>query len=106
VWPIGPVPEVGYSVPKSLYVEEITGYTGIDMRPTVVEVEQRQRFVRALFDELAKKYSVRIIWPEAALCDRIACRVDANGRPLYSDDHHMTIFGAKYISPISDPIFR
>jgi uncharacterized protein (DUF486 family) len=106
VWLIGPVPEVGYLVPKSLYVEEVTGRANVDIRPTVSEFERRQHFVRTLFDGLAKKYSVKIISPETALCDDKVCQIEVSGRPLYSDDHHMTVFGAKYISPIFAPIFR
>ena len=70
VWLVGQVPEVGYRVPKSLYVEELLGRTNIDIRPTVAEYKTRQHFVLTLFEKLAKKYSVNIIWPETGTLRR------------------------------------
>jgi len=104
IWLVGPVPEVGYDVPRSIYLGKL-GLGGMDVRPTREEFDQRQRFVVSLFRELAKKYPVKLIWPHEALCDKVKCDVQRGGRALYADDNHLSPFADKSIESIFLPIF-
>jgi peptidoglycan/LPS O-acetylase OafA/YrhL len=106
IWLVGPIPEVGYAVPRALYIKSVNWFDDVDIRPTTEEFMARQRLVLALFENLTQKYAVGIIWPHALLCDAKLCYVEMNGKPLYSDDNHLTRSAAKYISPIFAPIFR
>jgi peptidoglycan/LPS O-acetylase OafA/YrhL len=106
IWLIGPVPEVGYDVPKSLYLDKMGLGGEMDIRPTRNEFNQRQQFVVAVFHQLAKKYSVKIIWPHEALCDMTRCEVQRGGKPFYSDDNHVSPFADRTIASIFLPVFE
>jgi peptidoglycan/LPS O-acetylase OafA/YrhL len=106
IWLIGPVPEVGYDVPKSIYLDKLGLGGATDIRPTHDEFNQRQQFVVSTFHRLAKKYSVKIIWPHEALCDLAKCDVQRGGRPLYSDDNHLSPSGNRAIASIFRPVFE
>jgi peptidoglycan/LPS O-acetylase OafA/YrhL len=104
VWLIGPIPEIGYNVPRSLH-NDLLGIAGIDIRPTLEEFNDREGFVVALFAKIARKYSVGVIWPHEVLCDTGRCQIQRDGRPLYVDEQHLTRSAARSISTIFDPIF-
>jgi hypothetical protein len=106
IWLIGPVPEVGYDVPKSLYLDKMGLGGEMDIRPTRDEFNQRQKFVIAVFHQLAKKYAVKIIWPHEALCDMTRCEVQRGGKPFYSDDNHVSPFADRTIASIFLPVFE
>ena len=97
IWLVGPVPEVGYDVPKSLYLHKMGLGGETDIRPTRDEFDQRQQFVISLFHRLAKKYSAKMVWPHEALCDTTRCEVQRGGKPFYSDDNHLSPLADKTI---------
>jgi peptidoglycan/LPS O-acetylase OafA/YrhL len=105
IWLVGPVPEVGYDVPRSIYLDKL-GLGGMDVRPTRAEFDQREQFVVSLFHRLAKKYPVKVIWPHEALCDAMKCEVQRGGKPLYADDNHLSPFADRMIASIFLPIFE
>ena len=49
---------------------------------------------------------MKIIWPHEALCDLTKCEVQRGGRPLYSDDNHLSPFGNRAIASIFKPAFE
>jgi peptidoglycan/LPS O-acetylase OafA/YrhL len=105
VWLIGPVPEVGYSVPKSMYVQKLGINPNLEIRPTREELQRRQNFVISLFESLEKEFRVRVIWPDAKLCDQQFCQIEENGTPLYIDDNHLSIYGARSVETLFTRIF-
>lgn len=106
VWLIGPIPEIGYDVPRTLYLN-VRGIHPhpVDIRPTLKEFESRQAFVLTLFAKLADKYRLSVIWPHKFLCGNKFCEVQENGYPLYVDDQHLTRSAALSMVPIFRPIF-
>ena len=106
IWLIGPVPEVGYDVPKSIYLDKLGFGGAMDIRPTHDEFNLRQQFVVSSFHQFAKTYPVKIIWPHEALCDPTKCDVQRGGRPLYSDDNHLSPSGNRAIASIFKPVFE
>ena len=104
VWLVGPIPEVGYVVPRALYIAQLGIPGGVDVRPTSGEFDARQHFVIDLFDKLAREHPVSVVWPHRALCDHGKCRVEVDGRPIYWDDNHLTRFGADSISDVLAPM--
>jgi hypothetical protein len=38
-------------------------------------------------------------------CDSAACNVALNGRPLYRDAHHLSVFGARQLTPLLASVF-
>jgi peptidoglycan/LPS O-acetylase OafA/YrhL len=105
IWLVGPIPEIGYSVPRTLYLNSLGIRPSLDIRPTIAQFERRQDFVLRLLVRLADKYQARLIWPHRTLCDDRFCHVLNDGRPLYSDDQHLARSGARTLSTLFEPVF-
>ncbi len=67
----------------------------------------REAFIANLFDELAAADSgVRVLDPAPKLCGTDGlCRVELNGRALYTDDNHLSDVGARHIEAFLEPLF-
>ena len=104
---ISSVPEIGYDVPSSYSIALRTG-RNIDeiVAPTTNEYRQRNMIVIDVLNKMNDRYNVLIIDPATMLCNESACPVISDEQLLYQDAHHLTMFGAKYISGIFDPIFE
>ncbi len=64
-----------------------------------VEVEARNQAYRGLVFELKKEFpKIRVFDPLPYLCDRSTCYGMKDGHLLYSDDNHLSITGASYLS--------
>jgi hypothetical protein len=101
---VAPVPEVGVPVPETLAHAAIAG-RAVDIRPTLDTYRSRQAGVLATLTHLHSRYNVAIVDPAAALCAGDRCAVEAEGRPLYVDHHHLSAFGATTISDIFAGVF-
>jgi peptidoglycan/LPS O-acetylase OafA/YrhL len=104
VWIVGPLPEPTVRVPKALYVKAL-GFDTTNIDISEESYKTRHRYVLALFDEIARKYSVRFIWPSEALCADGGCPVIENGNPMFFDQDHLSYFGVSKTSYLYDPIW-
>lgn len=106
IYLVDPVPEVGYNVPLSLEISLQTGRdANLVIGPTLGEYEERNAGIRNIFEEISGAFrEVRVISPLTELCSA-RCLVEAEGKPLYFDDDHLSSFGARYISGVFEPIF-
>jgi hypothetical protein len=100
------VPEIGYPVPRALYLARIHPLLARDVRPSAGEFNERQRFVLDMLARLATRYRAHAIWPHRQLCNGAYCAVAAEGLPLYADDGHLTVLGARSVSPLFNPAFE
>jgi len=105
VWLVGPVPEIGYPVPRALYLARLDRWLSQDIRPTFGEFRERQQATLDILKNLQSQYGAHLILPHEALCDASHCKIELDGAPLYADDDHLTVFGAEFIAPRFDPIF-
>ena len=73
----------------------------------VAEHEQRQAFITQLFNALAAADSgVAVLDPAPLLCGADGlCRVERDGRALYTDDNHLSDVGARHIEAFLEPLF-
>lgn len=101
---VGPVPEIGWPVPLVLAREKITGKPRRTV-PSRKDYLHRQRIVLPLFARLAQNDGVRALYPGKDLCDGPRCTVIKNGIPLYRDQHHLSVYGAKQLDPLFARIF-
>jgi hypothetical protein len=63
------------------------------------EVDARNRAYRQVVFELKKEFTrLRVFDPFPYLCDSSTCYAMTAGRLLYSDDNHISIVGAAYLS--------
>jgi peptidoglycan/LPS O-acetylase OafA/YrhL len=93
---IAAVPEIRWPVSETLAKIRAFGWkVDVPTKPKVFF--ERQAFADAQFLTLSHKLRVAIIYPDHVLCDRERCEVEADGHALYSDDHHLSVFGANYV---------
>jgi len=105
VWIVGPLPEPAVRVPKALYVKQL-GFDTANIDISEESYRTRHRFILALFDEIAKKYPVRFIWPSEVLCADGRCPVVENGNPMFFDQDHLSYFGVSTTSHLYDRIWE
>jgi len=61
--------------------------------------------VHTVFDALAARGLVRCLRPADVLCSAGRCRAWADGHALYSDDAHLSAYGAELVAPIFTAVF-
>jgi peptidoglycan/LPS O-acetylase OafA/YrhL len=96
---VASVPEVGYPVPPMLARAKMAD-PNAKLSTSAALYRERQKFVLATFARMQRRYGVQIVYPDRVLCDSAACSVALNGRPLYRDAHHLSVFGAKQLTPL------
>jgi len=101
---VSPVPEIGFDVPSAHF---IAGVTDRDLEPIISpsrqEYNDRNSESLAEFEKLG---GVLLARPESFLCDEQVCRVTADGKPLYRDDDHLSVFGSEYVARAFDATLK
>jgi peptidoglycan/LPS O-acetylase OafA/YrhL len=90
---IGPVPPQPFDVPRHLAHLARAGRLDEARGVSRAWVEARTPHLRALFDRWQGR-DVSLISPLAALCASGPCAIEADGKPLYFDSHHLSVAGA------------
>ena len=99
------IPEIGWPVPERIGEYLLHGTT-LPAAPTAGAVEQRNARVAQLFRGLAVDPGVRLIPVTAGFCDPACVVVQADGRPVYSDDDHLSRSGAvHWLAPLLSGIW-
>jgi peptidoglycan/LPS O-acetylase OafA/YrhL len=96
---VASVPEVGFPVPAYLAHARMAD-PDAKLTTSAAVYRERQRFVLWAFAQMRKRYDAEIVYPDRVLCQGAACRIALNGRPLYRDGHHLSVFGAKQLVPL------
>ncbi len=94
---VGPVPIFDRNIPGAMMRSE---RLGLDLLPTQTLDAHKNRPHR-LGDEFLDDMQALGAIPfstEPILCPRGECLTNINGRPLYIDDEHLTVFGARLLS--------
>jgi hypothetical protein len=86
------VPEFGWSVPERL-ADHLRYGTPLPRAPTSEEVALRNRRVNQVLSSFADSPDVRVVRIAPSLCDP-ECRPVRDGKPLYSDDDHLSTSGS------------
>ncbi|MCQ8186655.1 acyltransferase family protein [Parvularcula maris] len=90
---VGPVPEVGANVPKTMARRELAG-TKRDIRPETAAFFERQRETLAILEKASERPGVEVFYPHAEFCGDLRCDIEKGGKPLYLDDDHVSETGA------------
>jgi hypothetical protein len=101
---VASVPEVGFPVPAYLAHARMAD-PNARLTTSAAVYRERQKFVLWAFARMRKRYGAEIVYPDRALCADGVCMVALNGRPLYRDGHHLSVFGAKQLAPLLAPVF-
>lgn len=80
------------------------GFTTKSLDIPLAAFRDQNKWILQLFNDVAKKYPVKFIWPHTALCEE-TCGLASDGRALYFDHNHLSVFGADKTSKLYDPIF-
>lgn len=99
---VGPIPEIGRRVPETLARDHMLGASQ-DIGPTLAAFEARNKFVLGYFQAHAD--DAEYVYPHRLLCSPTRCAVAREGKPLYSDDNHLSRFGAQNMRPLFEPLF-
>lgn len=101
-WIVMEAPYAGFNVPNRAAHALMRGeseeeFFGLD----AVEQKARAEFMTSLVAGLP----VRVIDPSRSLCEGDRCLVFADGKPLYADDNHLSIYGADRLKPLLSDLF-
>ncbi|WP_237477867.1 acyltransferase family protein [Lichenibacterium dinghuense] len=97
-------PQADYSVPRTLALAALHG-TAPPPLLTVEEARRRQSASTALIEAAAARHGATVIDPAARLCEGGTCPVARDGRPLFYDAGHITVFAAEGIRGLFAPVF-
>lgn len=103
-WFVRQVPEYRFYVPRKLYMATVTRHNVEDIGLDRTSHDERGRYTASVLQGLAMD-TAHVIDPASVLCNETRCRVERDGRALYHDDDHLTVFGAKLLKPIIEPVF-
>ena len=101
---VGPVPEPRFDVPHELYVEQF-GFAKGSRPITAGEYRERHKSILSFFATLQGKPGVSFIWPYNALCLKNECRLVESGNPMFLDQDHLSMFGARKTASLYDRLF-
>jgi hypothetical protein len=101
---IGPVPEVGWSVPETS-AKLLLLHSTFDIRPEVSKFKNRQQYVLSVIEALRRKYPMTVLSPSDILCGPTRCDIQGQGRSYYVDVHHLGVFGAEQLVPLLEQAF-
>ena len=104
VYMMRPIPEMGFDVPKTLSRRMAMGRYA-DLSITFEEYQARNAWVWAAQDAAHDQCGVKILDPTQYLCHAGICAGSLNGRPLYTDDDHLSEFGNKLLVPMFAEIY-
>ena len=100
---VASIPEIGWDTPKVL-AKSIWFNRPIIFMPSKIEYESRQQFVSKIMKDLQRE-NVQILWPAEVLCPGEDCLVVHKGKPVYTDDDHLSSVGAELIEPLLSNAF-
>ena len=92
---VGPVPELEFDVPATLN-RALRGFSHVAPVP-LANFDKRQRMVLAALTQVESSGLGPVLYPHKVLCDGRVCNVEEAGLPLYSDDDHLSPFGASRV---------
>jgi hypothetical protein len=101
---VAPVPEAGFSVPRRMARLRLAG-DHHDPARGIASYFSRQKFVLSALQEMAQRYGVTVVYPHQILCATGNCAFALNDRPLYRDEHHLSVFGAMQLTPLLSQAF-
>lgn len=107
---VGPVPEIGFTVPQVLARLAQEHRENTVVAPPAEKFYAREAEVLPLFHAMAGRQGVSAVFPHDFLCQSGRCAVRNNGIPLYRDEHHLSEYGAVKLEPLLnkaiDPLFK
>jgi peptidoglycan/LPS O-acetylase OafA/YrhL len=94
---LAPIPKPEASVP--LYLAQLVQHGAVGALPAIErKTFDRQVAERAVLLRAMQTMGVDIVSPGDLLCDAAACNLERGGKPLYFDDNHLSMTGARLVA--------
>lgn len=93
------VPEIGWGVPSALGRAAWFGHEA-PTGPILAAYQVRQQPVNEILHALSANYPLRVVDVMPLFCPADRCRVEEGGMPLYRDDDHLSVQGARMASKL------
>ncbi len=107
VWVVRQVPPQLVHVPSALAKAQYLGRDPEALKRPYAEILARNRFIDDVFSAAAKNYPMNFIDPAETFCpQQKSCLIAAEGRALYSDDTHLSYYGALWSQTMLEPFFK
>jgi len=104
---IDDVPEIGYDVPKLIWVSNITNQNFDYLIPTLKEYNRWNFEVHDILRNLSIYKSVKIFSPlRYFLNSNGKIKITLNDIPLFGDEDHLSQYGVRFLSPFYDNVFQ
>lgn len=105
VYLMRPIPDMNFDVPKTLSRRLAFGLIG-DVSVSLEDYHKKIDWLWVAQDKASTQCGVKILDPIPYLCHDGRCYGSKNGRPIYSDDNHLSEFGNKLITPMFRQVFE
>lgn len=105
---VSDVPEIGYNALRIYWVSNKIGLPFSNtILPSMAAYRERNKNVYEMLHELSLRRNVTIIYPESLLMDKNGQTIImANNKLLYRDSHHLSKYGAEFVAPVFDELFK
>lgn len=101
---VQPLPEMPRKVPDAMARGLMHGHR-VQIVLDEEAYRERHAWVRGVQEEAAQQCGVHLLDPVPLLCASGVCPGDSDGRPRYSDAHHLNEFGNRLLLPMFRPVF-
>ena len=106
VYVLQPIPEMGRNVLNEELKYSMILHQGLQMSIPKQQHLQRSQLTLQINAQLQRDCGVKLLDPLPYLCDQKQCFGSNGNVPLYFDDDHLSMRGAKRLSPLFEPIVK
>lgn len=100
---VGPIADLPAKLPSATYLKEF-GMASLELNIPTVDFAKRNARILQLFSQFMGG-KITVVWPHTVFCDERWCRTVDDGKLLYFDDNHLSLYGALQIAPLLDVAF-
>jgi len=104
VFILKPMPEFGFSIPNRMLKNSFLG-TNLKLYISKDEYNKRNVFMTELLRKAKNKCGVIVLDATSKILKNGVYNGVVDDKPLYSDDNHLNVFGANFISSVFDEIW-
>ena len=100
IYIVMPTPEMGWEIPNNL-ARNLHFKNKIEKNTLSISKKvfnERNSDIDKFFVNMKKNYNLNLIYPNDIFCDDLRCFSHKNNVPLFFDDDHVSIEGAKLLS--------
>lgn len=101
-----PIPEMEIEVAKEIYRKRISILKSTDIKIEIEKYNDRNSIVWSAQDKAVNNCNIKILDPTRALCDDVFCYGSKEIKPLYNDNNHLNDYGASFLMPMFEEIFK